>query len=204
MKNEQKTGHYRSNKWGSCRTARLVTILALVALYFGEQRTFAAAPEVVPVKSLSENSSTSSGEKWKAEREADGYQLAVLGGMGRVGTKAGFALIGAGAVNLNREGWLDDVADSLYLEFQMGPYSYSGNGQLIYSGHLKWDFRYDNLWTFYALGGIGGTYTDSRFEDGFEFYPRVGLGAAYHLSLDLSVRAEVSHEFVGLGMSFHF
>lgn len=143
-------------------------------------------------------------EKWKADRDPDGYQLSALAGIGRVGTKTGFALMGGGAFNLVREGWLDDVSDSIYLEFQVGPYVYSGNSQLMTSAHLKWDFRFDEAWTFYGIGGLGATYTDEQFEKGLDIYPRVGLGAMRHLSEDVSIRAEVSHELMGLGMSYHF
>jgi len=59
-------------------------------------------------------------------------------------------------------------------------------------------------WTFYALGGLSGYSLPSFLGGHFTIHPRFGGGAIYQLKIPMSIRMEISHEFMGAGVSVNF
>lgn len=123
-----------------------------------------------------------------------------LMGLGIIDTSAGFALLGTISQKAVPDGFIPDINDSASIEFQGGPVFMSGATPFMYSAHLRWDFHKDEKWSFYSLGGLGGNITGDRFA----LHPRFGAGAIAAVHNFFSLRGEVSHELIGVGMTFFF
>ena len=84
----------------------------------------------------------------------------------------------------------------------MGNSSQTG---MQYSAHLRWDFTYNEFWTFYGLGGIGGFTIPKAFGSStFTIHPRFGAGVEYQTKTALMFRGELSGDFMGFGVAFNF
>jgi hypothetical protein len=137
-------------------------------------------------------------EQWKGKPYDHRFQFSFLPGVGVIGASAGFSLNGAAAVKILNTGFLDDVNDQAYVEALAGPCFLNGLTTIQYSSHLRWDFHKNEFWSFYALGGIGGTLGGGLNT----VHPRFGVGAFWNIFEFASFRAEISHEFMGLGIVY--
>jgi len=144
--------------------------------------------------------------------ESPTYQFTVGGltGVGVVDSRMGYSLLGTAAVKVINRGFADDLNNQVFLEAAFGPLFVAGTTAFQYSFHLRWDFVKDEDWTFYALGGLGGVITGSTYSPvaagptkaSSMFYPRFGIGAMWGLFEVASLRAELSHELIALGVVF--
>ena len=113
-----------------------------------------------------------------------------------------FEILGFAAKKIVERGFVPDINDSVWIELQLGPVITSGFTFISYSLHLRWDFAYNSLWTFYALAGDGGNIAPSSLGNRFESYFRFGMGAIYTFSPNLNLRFEASHESIAGGVTF--
>jgi hypothetical protein len=154
-----------------------------------------APNQVVPM-------SASTGEDWKQTTLPPLYHLGVLTGLGVVDSYGGFALLGTASMTVIDHGLIPEVSDSVAAELELGPVFTSGYTAFWYSAHMRWDFRKDSDWSFYALAGLAGNDTPEALGGHFEIWPRIGLGSIWKISSNVSMRAELSHEFTGVGVVF--
>lgn len=128
------------------------------------------------------------------------FSFGVMAGMGILDGHGGFALpVTFGAKLLDR-GFAPDINNQVFLELQAGPLFISGFTAFQWSLLVRWDFIKDGDWTFYAAGGPAGTSTSYTTE----IYPRFAGGAIWSVFEAVSLRAEVSHELIALGIVVPF
>ncbi|MFL5813675.1 MAG: hypothetical protein ACJ763_08865 [Bdellovibrionia bacterium] len=181
-------------------------MLALVFSSVGAQaanKTASSSPQVIQ-SAPAGGTAVSSSEDWKGKPEASEWAFSALTGLGIVNATPGFAIMGAAARKILDQGFVPDINNSVWIETELGPVFAKGSAAFQFSGHLRWDFVRNEDWTFYALGGFGGSVTGQKLGDKFEFYPRFGAGALWKIFADFNVRGEVSHELVVLGAQFEF
>ncbi len=157
--------------------------------------------ETVRVSSAAPTPVTST-EDWKGTPDSSHASLGAFTGLGVVDSHAGFALLGTASTKIAQDGWITDVNDSVSAEAYVGPVFTSGTSAFAYSLHLRWDFKKDESWTFYGLGGLGGKIQSGALGGHFELFPRFAVGAFYDAGLPFLIRAEVSHELIGVGINF--
>jgi hypothetical protein len=149
-------------------------------------------------------------EPWKGKTVTSPFELGVLSGANLYGKDVNWSVLFTGAYLINEEGWAQDLDDRVWVELEMGPSFFSVPGTLSneaglqYSAHLRWDFTYNEYWTLYALGGIGGFSLPASFGSTNTIHPRFGVGAQYQTKAALMFRAEISAEFMGAGIGFNF
>lgn len=145
-------------------------------------------------------------EIWKGNTQSPPYEIGGMSGLGLYGDQAAWSFLGNVATLIEPEGWIEDIDDRVWAEFQGGPafFSVQGNDKTAfqYSTHVRWDFTRDGTWTVYGLGGVAGFINAPG--DSFSFHPRFGIGALFQTKLPLVFRFELSHEFSGLGVAFNF
>jgi hypothetical protein len=139
---------------------------------------------------------------WKGKPYDTRFQFAGLAGVGMFAASTGFSLYGAAAYKILHEGFLEDVNDQAYIEVMGGPLFVSGSVGGVLSAHLRWDFHRNEMWTFYALGGIGAEFGGLALSNVKMFHPRFGAGVLWNVFEFLSFRGEVSHEFTGVGVVY--
>ena len=152
-------------------------------------------------------------ENWKGTTQTSPIELGTMGGMALYGSSAHWSWLGTAAYLIQPNGWIDDIDERIWAEIQIGPTFFSQNAVsstgMQYSAHLRWDFTYNQDWTFYALGGLGGFYLPTNLGgNGVKGYPtiapRFGVGAEFQTKLPMMFRVELSHEFIGAGVAFNF
>ncbi len=141
-------------------------------------------------------------EDWKGQPPSQEFTLGGLFGLGIVDSSGGASVLGSVAKKILNQGFVPDINNQVYVEAEVGPLFTSGTTVFFYSGHLRWDFQKDDLWTFYALGGLAGDVTGAKLGDHWELYPRVGVGALWNIGMNWSVRGEVSHELIAVGINW--
>ncbi len=142
-----------------------------------------------------------SGENWKGAPYDHLFDIHGGVGMGIFEGNLGLALIFGAAFEIAHEGFIGDgINDQVYLEISTGPLITSGLDPWAYSVHIRWDFHMDLDWTFYSLGGLGGSFGTGVSR----LYPRFGAGIVRHLTDDLGIRGEISQNWILLGMTFGF
>lgn len=145
-------------------------------------------------------------ENWKGKPYDNNFDLGGMAGLGILDGTAGFEIRGTAAAKVLHRGFFPDVNNQLYVELQPGiiflnAATGSGSSAFTYSLHLRWDFHLNDDWTFYGLGGFGGTITGATLGDRREFHPRFGMGARWNVFANFGFRFEISHEFTGLGVT---
>lgn len=148
---------------------------------------------------------------FKGEAPSQNFHLGAMGGIGVIDSRVGASFQGTAAVKVMNRGFADDINNQLFVEAQFGPLFVAGTTAFQYSFHLRWDFIKDYDWTFYGLGGLGGVITGPSYTPiaagptvaSSIFYPRFGVGAMWGLFEFVSIRFELSHEFIGLGAVVH-
>lgn len=158
--------------------------------------------------SFSISHSSYAAENWKGKTESPPFEVGGMLGMNLFGDDINWSVLGTGAYLIVPEGWVDDIDERIWAELELGPSFFSAGGLkktgLQYSGHIRWDFTFNQEWTFYALGGLGGYYLPENFGSHLTVAPRFGMGAQYQSKLPMMFRGEFSHEFIGVGLSFNF
>ncbi len=147
-------------------------------------------------------------DPWKGTTNSPPYEAGVLSGMSLYGTDTNWTVLGTGAYLLVPHGWAADIDNRVWIEGELGPtfFSKSGTSQtgMQWSTHLRWDFSYDEEWTFYGLGGFGGFKLPSSYGGSFTFHPRFGVGVEFQTKAVMMLRAELSHELIALGVAVNF
>jgi hypothetical protein len=145
------------------------------------------------------------GEDWKGQPSTSQGSFSGLLGLSVLDDyRPAFALIGAASKKIIDRGFVPDVNDSVSIEVEMGPAFALGGVAFVYSAHLRWDFIYNSDWTFYALGGLGGSVQGDTFGNHFILLPRIGAGAIWSITEAIGIRAELSHELIVVGATFPF
>ncbi|MGE4233288.1 MAG: hypothetical protein AB7F43_08170 [Bacteriovoracia bacterium] len=142
-------------------------------------------------------------EDWKGEASSKQLSMSAMAGVGVVDGMAGPGLVATFAKKIVHKGFAPEINNQVHLEGAFGPTFIRGETPLLYSAHLRWDFQKDLNWTLYAVGGLGGVILPSAMGGGVELFPRFGIGIYLYLRDEISLRAELSHEFSGAGVSFH-
>ena len=144
---------------------------------------------------------------FKGEAPPQNFHLGAMAGIGVIDSRVGASFQGTAAVKVMNRGFVDDINNQLFVEAAFGPLLLTGSTVFQYSFHLRWDFIKDMDWSFYALGGFGGMISGTDYSplppapgrSVSYFYPRFGVGAMWGLFELVSLRVELSHEFIGLG-----
>lgn len=150
------------------------------------------------------SASAHAAEAWKGVPSDKEFSAGAMAGLGVIDATAGFSLLGTVAKKIVKQGFVPDLNDSVWVEFEGGPFFAKGSVAFAYSAHLRWDFVKDDDWTFYAVGGLGGNVTGKDLGDRWELFPRFGVGTMARLNQEIAIRAELSHEFVVVGANFFF
>jgi len=145
-----------------------------------------------------------SGEDWKGSPDPESWNAGGLLGLAIFDGRAGFSFLGSVARKIVDRGFVPDINNQVFIEAELGPFFIEGENGVFVSAHLRWDFRKDDRWKFFALGGVGSQITGSGLGDAFRVYPRLGLGTMLSITPILSLRGEVSHEAVLVGPAFAF
>ena len=141
---------------------------------------------------------------WQGSAPADNFQVGFLLGPALIEPSYGLGIVGTAAKRIIKDGWLADVSDAVYLEGAMGPVFVKSQHPLVYSIHLRWEFQFNEQWSLYALGGVGGEVSGPELGNRSLLFLRTGLGAFYGLQDNMKLRLEVSHEWIGVGLAFGF
>ncbi len=160
------------------------------------QLTF-AAPPAKPAVNLEPEA-----EQWKGKPYDSMFQFSFMPGIALLGSTVGLGLNAAVAVKVSQHGFIDDINDQAHFEIMAGPIFVSSTVASAYSVHLRWDFHKNDYWSFYLLGGLGGEVGGLLTGNYRAFHPRFGVGALWNLFEFLSFRAELSHEFTGIGIVY--
>jgi len=155
-------------------------------------------------KEYSAEQRSGSTEYWKGNTPDTAYSFGALGGLAILSGSAGGAIIGTFSALIEEQGFVPEINNQVSFEAQAGPLFVSGDVAFFYSLHLRWDFHRDEKWAYYAIGGIAGSIEDQIGGSRWLIYPRVGLGALMKIKDTLSLRGEVSHEIMAVGVQFGF
>jgi len=124
----------------------------------------------------------------------------------------GFGLQGRYAARL-LDNVIPDLNNSLYIEGGIGMTFYgkvSGTDgvtgfHFIVTG--RWDFQVNHDWTLFGNLGFGYNAVSSGKKAGVSgggFFPAGGVGAMYALNQDWALRADLSYQFLGGGITYRF
>ncbi len=140
-------------------------------------------------------------ENWKEPHIDYNGSFGILTGLGIVDGAGGFAIQGQGSFVLLKEGFFKDITNEAHLELSVGPLlGLTGMTPIQYNIHLRWDFIFNDKWTFFATGGLGGAIMTGSFE----LFLRFGMGAFYRATHYLWIRGEASHEQIMFGVTIPF
>ncbi len=152
-------------------------------------------------KAVVDQGSSPSGENWKGRPYDHNLDVHGGAGLGIFDGSVGLAFIFGAAVKVAHEGLIGDgINDQVFVELSTGPLLTSGVDPWLYSLHMRWDFHMDLDWTFYALGGLSGSFGTGVGR----FFPRFGAGVVRKISDEFGIRGEISHEWLTFGVSFGF
>jgi hypothetical protein len=143
-------------------------------------------------------------EDWKGKAYDKNFQASVMSGMTIMGTAVGFGLMASFAGKILDKGFIPDISNQVFLEGTLGPTFMSAGTGWQMGAHLRWDFHKNEFWTFYSLGGFGWDIIPNGFTNLVAFHPRFGGGVLWDLFPQISLRGEISHEFIGVGAAFMF
>jgi hypothetical protein len=117
------------------------------------------------------------------------------------------------AVRLMPQGPIPDMTNSIWFEGGLGLTFYGTKRaqtgvtgiDAVVTG--RWDFQLDPNWTFFGDLGVGyNAVSNDRQDDvkGGGFFPAVGVGVIASITVDWAIRADLSYQFLGLGLSHRF
>jgi len=140
-------------------------------------------------------------EDFKGSAPAELFKLGVMGGLGIVDANGMLGFTVAPSFRIVEKGFVPDINNQVFAELSLGGNFLGAPNAFTYSAHLRWDFVKNSTWTYYAVGGVAGNSFGG--EGGrWSLAPRFGVGTFYRVDPRFAIRAEVSHEFTGLGVSF--
>jgi len=136
-------------------------------------------------------------EDFKGNADPHDLTAGVMLGLGSASGSAGLGVVGVIGKKILNQGFAPEINNQVFIEAEVGPLFRKGDDAFSFSTHLRWDFQKDERLTPYAIGGIAGN-------DDWNVFPRFGIGTFWKPSpsVPFLLRAEVSHEFVGIGVSF--
>jgi hypothetical protein len=147
-------------------------------------------------------------EPWKGNTVVRPIEATLMSGLSIYGNQAAFGVLAGGAYLLRDRYFVGEIDNRLWAEWMMGPSFFSTVNSTLtglqYSGHIRWDVNYNEIWTAYALAGLSGYQLPDRLGGSFTLHPRVGLGVKYQTKSSLILRGEVSAEFIGVGVTLNF
>jgi hypothetical protein len=155
-------------------------------------------------KSASEVVTSKTSSDWKGPLSEYDFSISAMTGLGLLSDSAGLPVIGALSRKILHEGFVPDVSDQVHLEGALGPMFIKGATVWSWSAHLRWDFKKDELWTPFAIGGVGGHFVPDRLGKREEFFPKFGVGAFYSLGENFKLRTELSHTWISAGVALFF
>jgi hypothetical protein len=142
-------------------------------------------------------------ENWKGTTSVKPLEIGMMSGMAIYGSDTAWSLLPAVSHLIKDRGFASDLDNRVWVEGQLGPSFFVSNGStqtgVQYSGHLRWDFNFNERWMFYGLGGLGGFVLPRVYSSSFTIHPRFGAGAEFQTKAALKLRAEASAEFIGIG-----
>ena len=142
-------------------------------------------------------------EAWKGADPTRDFVFSTMGGLGVINNSAGFGFVGAVSKKIVNHGFVPDISNQVFIEVEAGPVFTGSANPFWFSTHLRWDFHKDSLWSLFALGGATGQVVGTGAGTSqFNLFLRTGIGAFYHFNEQVSLRAEFSHEFTGLGVTW--
>lgn len=142
-------------------------------------------------------------EDWKGQPETSKWTAGAVTGLGIIGNNSGFTFLGTVSKKIIKNGFVTGINDSVSIEGMLGPVAFIFPQGWIYSIHLRWDFIKDDQWTLFTVGGVGGNVVSSTTTL-FLLAPRFGIGSFFKLQETVYLRADVSHDLLGLGVNFRF
>ena len=188
--------------------SKMLLCLSLTAIFTLHSNSWGADgkafPSVVSPSTNAGNDNESSTEDFKGSPSEKEVTAGVTMGYGRADALGGFAVHLNAAKKILNRGFVNDINNQVFLEFELGPVFRDGADPFLYSVHGRWDFQKDSQWTFFAIGGLAGHYYHVADKSHVGFYPRFGIGSFYHIVDNVSIRAEVSHELIAVGASARF
>jgi len=144
-------------------------------------------------------------EDWKGPSKESRVQVGGMGGLGIIDTTPAIQITGFAAFRVVKRGFVEDINDAVWAELQVGPAITANGTGLAFMPGLRWDFHKDEAWSLYALGGVGGNYfTFGGPANRVAIFPRFAVGGFFHINWMTYLRAEISHEFIGLGGGVSF
>ena len=147
-------------------------------------------------------------DPWKGHTDVSPIEVGLMSGLSLYGKDANWSVLASGAYLILPQGWAQDLDNRVWLEVEGGPAFFGVNGHnstgFQYSAHLRWDFTYNEYWTLYGLGGLGGFILPNVLGSSFTIHPRFGAGVEYQTKTPLMFRGEVSQDFFGLGIALNF
>jgi hypothetical protein len=157
-----------------------------------------AADKLAPPPKPSKEGWKSTAERWKGESPKPMFHVGAMTGAGFLSETAGLSVLGVAAVKVAHKGFLEDFTNQVFLEAEAGGLFVASQTFFQWNLQLRWDFVFDEYWTFYAVGGLGGVLGNNRSP----FYPRFGIGAQWNLFVLCGIRAELTRDFIGAGVAF--
>lgn len=141
-------------------------------------------------------------EEWKGPRRDPLVGFGVQWGMGIFDDSVGFIVLPHFSRMIFPKGFIEDISNEVFAELQAGPLFVKSETVFAYSLHMRWDFNRNNIWTYYALGGLGGMIVPDELGDSWRHYVRLGVGALWRPVHAFDVRFEASHEWITVGMNW--
>ncbi|HTL13297.1 MAG TPA: hypothetical protein VL588_12465 [Bdellovibrionota bacterium] len=161
---------------------------------------FAAGPQTkaTPAPVASE-------ELWKGPIPDQEIQLSALVGASISGTHGDLAMAFDVAKRVVEHGFIPDISDDVFLELGLGPDLLASPGTgILYSVHARWNFHMNEIWSLYAIAGVGGSVITTNGSNTASMHPRLSAGAFYHVAPALALRMEIGADFLGGGISVGF
>lgn len=142
-------------------------------------------------------------EMWKGSPYERNVSLAIVQGIGFPNGAVGYAVNGYLGIKVLHKGFVPDINNQVFAELFFGGLFGGGDGTTL-GAQLRWDLHKDYLWTFYAVGGLGvGIYGTAPAKT-TNLFPRIGVGAFWHLFEGLSFRTEVTESLIAIGIATGF
>ncbi len=213
-----------ANGFGGVVLAAAVALAAVAVWTVDASAAQKAAPQATPAPTPAEKAHPAvesaaaqnlgyepSGDAFKGQPPQNNYTAGLLTGLGIIDSTAGFQIHGTIARKILNNGFVPEINNQVFIEAGFGPLFVSGGPAFFYTGNLRWDFPRDKDLTLYAIGGFAGHITGAELGNRWTFLPRFGVGAMYSLNAissalmpEFSLRGEVSHEAILVGVSFAF
>lgn len=165
-------------------------------------RKFAVILTIINAAILQKAYSEEKTEYWKGSTSPEMVNFTLMTGNGTAGYPNAFTLMSMVAVKMMDRGFLDEINNQVFIEGEIGPHFVTSSPNWLVGARIRWDFEMNLLWRFYAAGGAGFVIPNSDTKAPFPFYPRIALGTFIQFNAYWKLRAEVSHEFTGVGLTF--